>query len=437
MIYTILRSIVGFSLKLYYKELKVNNRKNIPEEGPLLLISNHPNTLVDAFIVGHVCQRPIYFLAKATFFNSSWKRKLLSYFNIIPINRESDQKIEGVDNSQTFKFCYEALNQNKVIAIFPEGTSYLEHHLRTLKTGAARIALEATKINSNPVQVVPIGLSYMEGYKFRSTVNVEIGKPITFEEELEIYSTNSIKAAKQLTQKFQQEMSQLIISFENKEQEHLAKDLFQLFDSPYLKNENKGVSREIKLLKTLQKNLSNLATHEPEKMDQIKAEVHFLKEHLSQLALYPAFLDRKIKMKMFLRQIVSSFIFIILGFPVFIFGFIHNFLVYKLVDILIPKLTKDIEYYAPLSILLSLLLYPINYLFWCILLLKIYNVCTIGLLVYVLILPITGLFAHGFWNYIKHINFKTIFVRTLFYKKEKIEEIKKHRELLRCLVLND
>ncbi|MEY3425897.1 MAG: hypothetical protein RL679_1255, partial [Bacteroidota bacterium] len=90
MLYRILKVIVGIGIRLYYKEIKVKNGKFLDHDGPMIIIANHPNTLMDAWIIGNVCPQPIYFMAKGTFFNSPLKRKLLKSLNMIPINRQID-----------------------------------------------------------------------------------------------------------------------------------------------------------------------------------------------------------------------------------------------------------------------------------------------------------------------------------------------------------
>ena len=62
---------------------------------------------------------------------------------MIPINRPMDNRTEGVSNTDSFEACYKILSEGKTLVIFPEGNSVMERFLRELKTGTARIALEA------------------------------------------------------------------------------------------------------------------------------------------------------------------------------------------------------------------------------------------------------------------------------------------------------
>jgi glycerol-3-phosphate O-acyltransferase/dihydroxyacetone phosphate acyltransferase len=60
------------------------------------------------------------------------------------------------------------------VAIFPEGTSHSDPHLKPLKTGAARIALGTGLAD---LTIVPVGLYYVDKAKFRSDALVVYGEP--------------------------------------------------------------------------------------------------------------------------------------------------------------------------------------------------------------------------------------------------------------------
>ncbi len=51
-------------------------------------------------------------------------------------------------------------------------------------------------------------------------------------------------------------------------------------------------------------------------------------------------------------------------------------------------------------------------------------------------MPITGMFAHTFVSYLKHISFKLNYIFLLMNEKEAIVELKKQRELLVKLIFD-
>ena len=90
-----------------------------------------------------------------------------------------------VDQSAMFDSVHEALNAGKAIGIFPEGGSHDRTELLPLKAGVAIMALGAlAKYPHMPLRLVPVGLNYFSGHRFRSRVFVDIGEPLTVPSEL-------------------------------------------------------------------------------------------------------------------------------------------------------------------------------------------------------------------------------------------------------------
>ena len=94
----------------------------------------------------------------------------------IPVNRRSK------DNQSMFKGTFDALAQDEVVALFPEGTSYTEPRIMQVKDGAAWAALEymkwavskeGIKKSARPLALVPAGLVYTNKSKYRSSAVME------------------------------------------------------------------------------------------------------------------------------------------------------------------------------------------------------------------------------------------------------------------------
>ena len=85
--------------------------------------------------------------------------------------RAQDDPARMRENLEALGAAARGLAEGRAIAIFPEGRSHSEPSLGALKTGAARLALQA----GVPVRIVPVGLTYAEKGRFRSRVRVEFG----------------------------------------------------------------------------------------------------------------------------------------------------------------------------------------------------------------------------------------------------------------------
>ena len=438
MLYRILKLIITLGVRSYYKEIRVINGEHLDQQGPLILIANHPNTLMDAWIMGYINHRRVHFMAKATFFNSPLKRKLLAALGMIPINRKSDGMIQGVANKDSFEACYQLLERGEILVIFPEGTSFLERRLRELKTGTARIALEAEHRNGGKLglQVIPVGLNYISADSFRGSVMAHVGKPISVDAFLEEYTTNQGIAAKKLTERFRTELSRVFVTMDDDVKEQLGQQLSYLFHSKYAATE-KGVRQSIGFMKQFQERLDVIAVSAPWKLEVIHEEASALSKSLTVFGIRPDFLDRPYRSTLYLRQTLQSYFFLLLTIPFFLVGFVHNVLPYYLIGKVVPRLSREIEYHAPLTVLLGLLLYPLTYIGWTVLLNTLLHPSWTVLLAYAVLLPVTGLFAHFFLRYVRHLLSKQQFSRFARRRKGVFLQLKAQRAALKDLIFND
>ena len=159
---------------LFYR---VDHLGSPPAEGPLLLLPNHPNALLDPALVMATADRPIRFLAKSTLFQTPL-RPILRAAGAIPVFRRQDQGVDTSRNAETFAAVDAALHAGQAVCLFPEGISHSTGRLEPLRTGAARMALSAIAAGV-PVQLVPVGINPDRKTDFRSRMTVVYGRPFT------------------------------------------------------------------------------------------------------------------------------------------------------------------------------------------------------------------------------------------------------------------
>jgi 1-acyl-sn-glycerol-3-phosphate acyltransferase len=447
MLYKILKLLVTVGIRFYYREIKIKNRHHLDCDSPAILVANHPNTLMDAWMMGYVSHKPIYFMAKATFFNSPLKLRILSSLNMIPINRAGEGKTNGVNNTDSFEACYQLLESGRQLVIFPEGTSYLERHLRELKTGTARIALEAEKrriesqqkgINEEqkPLKIIPIGLNYLEANRFRSSVLVQVGSAISVQDYVSDYLQNTGQASRKLTEAMRVRMEQLLVNMDEKEEELLVESLHKMLHSHYLHADAKGVEGELLHIREIRDAVQQLTITKPWVISEIRDLMKELEWKVEKFAIRADFLDRRFRSWMFIRQLVFSMFFILFALPFFAYGALHNIFQYTFTDYLIPKITKEVEYFAPLAVLLGLILYPLTYLGFVALVDFLVDLSFWQQFIYFWSMPVFGFFAFGFFKYLKHISFKWKFIFLAINNKDDLRELQQKRKKLRDL-LND
>lgn len=184
MLYETLRAGARVALRWYYRDLIVQGRERFPQRGPVLVVANHPNALVDALVVGTMTDRRVLLTAKATLFGYGPLALLLTAVGVVPLRRAKDEApatAAGPDasrNAQAFELVTAALQRDGVVLVFPEGISHDQPALSPLKSGAARMALAALEAGTQGLKILPVGLVFEEKERPRSRVLVRVGEPL-------------------------------------------------------------------------------------------------------------------------------------------------------------------------------------------------------------------------------------------------------------------
>ena len=182
--YGILRWIAGVALHWFYGEIDVVGAEKIPRNAPLLIAVNHFNALVDSLLIGWLMPRRVVMTAKATLANNPAIAVLFRALGVVPLRRATDEKLKPggktnpARNSGAFREMLHVLKRKGAVLIFPEGTSHSNQQMVPLKSGLARVALQARDRKIVDVQIVPIGLVFENKSRPGSGVRVQVGDPI-------------------------------------------------------------------------------------------------------------------------------------------------------------------------------------------------------------------------------------------------------------------
>jgi len=193
-LYSLLKHYVDYQLKMSYRRIEYVGKENIPEDGSIIFAPNHANALMDALVVLALREEPTVFVSRADIFKNPKIAKLLAFIKMMPIKRIRDGINEVRKNDETFQKAVDVLKDGVAFCILPEGTHRGMHSLLPLTKGIFRIAIKAQKNISDkvPIYIVPLGIEYGNFYRFRSTVLVQIGRPINVKNFLEEHSEDTI-----------------------------------------------------------------------------------------------------------------------------------------------------------------------------------------------------------------------------------------------------
>lgn len=200
MIQRLIISLLHLITNTFFRRIDVVGEEHIPAVGPVIFAGNHPNALMDGWLLTARCGRwPLHFMANAKLWKYRLLGRVLNACGAVPVYRREEHTGE-VDNSQAFDKLYEVIEGGDCMGVFPEGVSHTESQLSKLKTGTARIALAVAARGKVQVTIIPCGLNYIHRHRFRSQVLIEFGEPIVIDEEwLVAFRKDERAAVMQLT----------------------------------------------------------------------------------------------------------------------------------------------------------------------------------------------------------------------------------------------
>jgi len=216
---------------LYFRRSFFLNAERIPAHGPVIIISNHAASFLDAMIMGVKLRRPMHYYVRSDIFKSRMARFIFSKLHMIPIYSRDKDKGEVHRNADSFNIGEEVLRKGGVLLIFPEGTSRIERNLLPLKKGVSRIALQALeKGYENPLVIVPIGIHYSR-HAFRSDLQLTTGEPVPIEHYREVYMDNPAKAVNMLTDELDIHFEKVVLYVDQPERTVVVENCLGMADN--------------------------------------------------------------------------------------------------------------------------------------------------------------------------------------------------------------
>ncbi len=422
MIYSVLKTIARLALKVYFKKIHIKGLENIPDNGPFLIVANHPSSFLDPVSIAVLVNHKISFLAKAVMFENKIIANILTKLNMVPIYRAQDNPNLLSKNQETFKGCYKKLSNNGVIMIFPEGTSENERRLRKIKTGAARIALGTAKENDYKlnVKIVPVGLNYTKSSRFRSELFIQFGHPLESTDYIEAYKNQEIETVKKLTNDIETGINNLIINIDKEEYEILVERIESLYKNRLLKKSeinDEDKFSEVKISQGIYEAITHFQKNDPKLFHQMKVKIDDYFLNLNEMNISDKTIENGTQFSNFWQYIITSAFILFFGFPIWLFGYINSYIPYKLPRFIALKITNSEAFYGALLMSLGTFSFIIFYS------ILIYLSWYVGhsfwlTFFYGVSLPISGFFTIFYGRIAKRFYYNWQYITHLFSKQE-------------------
>ncbi len=340
LLYFLAVRLIRTGLSIFFQKIEVRHGENIPSQGPVIIAANHPNSTMDALLMSSVAKRMIHHIGHAGLFRHRFKAWLLRHFGVIPVRRRGSATDTPDRNVDSFASCYEVLEKGGAISIFPEGISDSRRKIKKIKTGAARIILEAERRNGYNlgVTLIPIGLHFFSRSRFRSRVLVNVGREIRLAPYFSLNEKDHADAVLRLTDEIQERLEHLTINIPDPKLEKLVRDLETVYRDE-LKggpaHSGKASERSVEefvLSQKIAECVEYYYRNNPRLVWDMQAKIDRYKRILRRFHLKDAMLREKTSISGILKLEAANIIKALPGLPLATYGILNNILPYRITE---------------------------------------------------------------------------------------------------------
>ncbi len=346
MIYRLLKPAVTFATRQFFREIKIVGVAPV-SHGPLLIVANHPNVMLDALLIIRAYPQSMRFIAKATIFRGSLISALLHALHFVPVKRRHDYADESVDNEDSFEYVAKCLADGASVLIFPEGASSTMRSLLPVKTGAARIAFrtEQEADFQAGLLIQPVGITYSDFYRLQSSVTLRFEKPIRVDSYQADWESDPRAAVKLLSDEIENGLRRATATVKTSGFANLVNKVSKLYQS-------RGEGEDDRMrIKAVAREVERLGPVYPEKAREIERRIdQYL--HLSSALRLDGSKGLELEFNRFWLLLVSPFV---------VIGVLVHLIPYLLVARLVHRRSAHRSQLASWQISLAFVLFPLWY----------------------------------------------------------------------------
>jgi 1-acyl-sn-glycerol-3-phosphate acyltransferase len=328
------RVVIKVAVGFYFRRIETFHAGRAPKLHPAIFAANHPCSLTDAFIVGTAVPRKVSIVATAQLFRLKPVAWLLRQVGVIPLNRLKDDPRAMKSVFATFEACFKVLEAGGAIIIFPEGITHDDPQLKTIKSGAARMALELEHRHAGKLglQVVPVGLTFSSKESYRSEVLVQFGEPIPASEFIGTYETQRKESINNLNKLIEKRIQSLILHLPELELARLVEAVKRLYlDKLRVANRTVGQAvtpqaEELALTQAIAAAIQRAQREQPDRVNAFIQKLNRYETDLRRLNLSDETIQLIAHQKNFAARAAWLSVLAILLAPIALYGWLHRIL---------------------------------------------------------------------------------------------------------------
>lgn len=363
-----MRALLSLPLRaaawVFFRRIAVEGSGRVPPTGPVILVANHANALVDPLVMAGPVGRRMTLTAKSTLAGSGFARRMMGRLDVILLHRRQDKAL-GADPTKNVDALAEVrrrLREGGCVCIFPEGVSHSEATMRPFRTGAARVAFEFVERDGDPggLKIVPVGLHFERKDGYRSSVCVAFGAPIDVASWRAAHPGADVRA---FSDYLRDRVRDLTAEFDSPARWELLHWLGALLAGgggppEVLGREERGAfARRAALVRRLQAGQRALEARAPGRLAALEKRVTVFRERLRALAVSPAEVFLPITAGRAAFFVVREAEQLVIGLPLAAWGWVNHVVPFRLTKGLAGRLAKEDDQYATYALAAALPLF--------------------------------------------------------------------------------
>ncbi|MBD3637387.1 MAG: 1-acyl-sn-glycerol-3-phosphate acyltransferase [Crocinitomicaceae bacterium] len=357
-LYFFLKLVLPYAYTVFFRRKKLVNSPG-KFKSQTIYVSNHPSAFLDPLIVASVGRPIVFFMTRSDVFKD-WLKPVTWACQMVPIYR-ADQDGSGTydKNQKVFKDIQKVLRRRGNLIMFGEGytDNVFIRSLKPLKKGPPRIGfgtMEATNWELD-IKIQAVGINYANPDVFRSDVVISWGDPIRLKDYEELYKENPSKTILQLMRRVEKEIQENITYIEDKTKAPFHERLMVLTRkgmSPNNFDKKYPVIDRMRYSQNLAKRINTEYKGDSEKWSELEGSVNAYFDTLQKKSIEDEFVHQ-FQQKGRSKGLLAKWAFLILTFPLFLLGTIHNAVPYYITKLIVEKIFERRVFWSGVKVVLG------------------------------------------------------------------------------------